>query len=200
MVQWQNYLKPVGELPKHITFQQYKLLREEKVDKYYNEINMPNKRNSFLKIRDKLLMDFAFATGGRIGDITRVVKDDINFDNKLLSFNIKKTRSAININLDADLSYDILNFIQLYKIEDNLFPITPEAAWYIVKKFGKLINLDLHPHMFRHGLALHLLNQGVPIPVIQYRLGHKDIRTTIQMYLKVTPEIEKQLLQNVQWR
>jgi len=197
---YNNYLKPLGELPKHISFEQYQELRS-KISGYYDNLNMPNKRGAFLKVRDKLLIDFLFATGGRIFDVVMVKKENINFETKKLNLYIKKSKKNIIINLDNALCYDILSYVQQYQIKDRLFNITSTAAWYILKKFGKLVGINnLHPHMMRHGLALYLMSQGCPIPVISYRLGHSDVRITMQMYLKVTPEIENQFIQNIQWR
>ena len=59
---------------------------------------------------------------------------------------------------------------------------------------------DIHPHKFRHGLAIHLLQQGVPIPVISARLGHASVYVTMSMYMKVTPEIQAEMVKNVTWR
>jgi len=201
---FQKYMKKSGELPKYVSFDKYKELRG-KVDGYYNRINMPNKRQEFLKVRDRLFIDFMFATGGRIADILRVKKGNIDFQTKQLTLDIKKTKRTIVINIDEALAYDISNYALENQLvdEDRLFKFTPTAGWYIIRKFGALIGInELHPHMFRHGLALYLLSIGVPINVIQYRLGHSNIKTTIDMYLKVTPEIEKQIMETigVQWR
>jgi integrase/recombinase XerD len=61
-----------------------------------------------------------------------------------------------------------------------------------------MIGIDrLHPHMFRHGLAIHLLQNGVPIPVIAARVGHASIKTTIETYLLITPELQRKFVGNV---
>jgi integrase/recombinase XerD len=51
--------------------------------------------------------------------------------------------------------------------------------------------------MFRHGLAIHLLQNGVPIPVIAARLGHASIKTTMETYLVITPELQRKFVENV---
>ena len=173
VIPYQGYLKQIGELPKHITYKQYIKLRTEIIPEYYKNINMPNKRNEFLKERDTLLIDFCWASGGRIGDVTRILKSDIDFEEKKINFRVKKTRKTIKINLDRDLILQLSLFFGKQNLE-RPFNLTPTGAWYITKKFGRLINLDLHPHMFRHGLALHLLNNNIPIPIISYRLGHSN--------------------------
>ena len=46
----------------------------------------------------------------------------------------------------------------------------------------------------RHGLAIHLLNQNVPIPIISDRLGHSSVLTTMRYYLVITPEMQRQFV------
>lgn len=52
-----------------------------------------------------------------------------------------------------------------------------------VKKLG--IRKHVHPHVFRHSYATHLLEANVPIHHVQELLGHKDLKSTM-VYLHVT--------------
>jgi site-specific recombinase XerD len=52
-----------------------------------------------------------------------------------------------------------------------------------VKKLG--IRKHVHPHVFRHSFATHLVEMNVPIVHIQKLLGHTDIKST-EIYLHVT--------------
>ncbi len=52
-----------------------------------------------------------------------------------------------------------------------------------VKKLG--IKKHVHPHVFRHSYATHLLEANVPIHHVQKLLGHKDLKSTM-IYLHVT--------------
>ena len=67
----------------------------------------------------------------------------------------------------------------------------------MVKGYGNKIDLSLHPHMFRHGLAIYLLQHGVSDKIIARRLGHSNALTTIKYYMVITPEIEREALKGI---
>ncbi len=58
---------------------------------------------------------------------------------------------------------------------------------YMVKKVGEvaMAKKKLHPHAFRHSLAMLLKKENVPLDKIQVTLGHKSIQTT-KIYAETT--------------
>ena len=38
---------------------------------------------------------------------------------------------------------------------------------------------NVHPHMFRHSIAMHLYQNGVALPLISQWLGHSRLETTL---------------------
>jgi len=47
----------------------------------------------------------------------------------------------------------------------------------------------VHPHVFRHAYATHLLEANIPIRHVQKILGHKTLKSTM-IYLHVTTQAQ----------
>lgn len=60
---------------------------------------------------------------------------------------------------------------------------------YLIKKYDLPV---ITPHHFRHTHASLLLLAGVPIKEVSERLGHKDIKITLEIYSHVMPDEAKE--------
>lgn len=56
---------------------------------------------------------------------------------------------------------------------------------YLIKKYKLPV---ITPHHFRHSHASLLLQAGVPVKEVSERLGHKDVKITLEIYSHVMPE------------
>ena len=74
----------------------------------------------------------------------------------------------------------------------------------IVKKYvskARIERLNLFPeshyspHSFRHSIAVHMLEAGIPLPVIKNFLGHSSIETTL-IYATVSEDLVNKYLHN----
>jgi site-specific recombinase XerD len=77
-------------------------------------------------------------------------------------------------------------------VSGHIQPATVRACLRAVVK-GIGFRKRVTPHTMRHSFATHLYERGIPLPVIQRLLGHRNIKTTA-IYTHLTPKI----IQNIQ--
>ena len=151
-------------------------------------------------IRDKAMLEFAYATGMRVTEIISLNVDDINLETGYATCkNGKKERTVPigEMSLKALKDY-MLNARQTMIKDDNekaLFVnvngqrLTRQGFWKIIKYYKEQahIDKDITPHVLRHSFATHLLQNGADLKAIQTMLGHSDISST-QVYMQFQDE------------
>jgi len=190
-----------NDLPPHITFEQFK--------KVYD---------SGISGIDQILWGLLWETGGRITAVLSITWADIDFNKRELKMLVqkKKKHTTIRIPLSNAILNDLRNYsvhvkpgqneylfkTNLYKREKSkIGRLTRQGAHAKIQKWGKThLNMSIHPHMLRHGLAIYLLSQNVPLPVIAVRLGHSNVFITQKSYLVITPELQRQMTEHVPMR
>lgn len=75
--------------------------------------------------------------------------------------------------------------------KENGKPITTNSLKYLSRVVNHELLIDFNFHSLRHTHATMLLEAGVPIKVVQKRLGHADVTTTLNTYAHVTKEMEE---------
>ncbi len=67
--------------------------------------------------------------------------------------------------------------------------LSRQGAWLIVQRYAERAGLGdvVHPHVFRHSCATHMIEHGADIRTVQELLGHASLSTT-QRYTRVTTE------------
>ena len=151
-------------------------------------------------IRDKAMLEFAYATGMRVTEIISLDIDDVNLETGFVVCKNNGKQRSIPL---GTLSLKALeNYIKdarpiLIKDENNkaLFVningrrLTRQGFWKIVKYYKDQahINKDITPHVLRHSFATHLLQNGADLKAIQVMLGHSDISST-QVYMQFQDE------------
>jgi integrase/recombinase XerD len=167
------------------------------VDEINKILNQPDVTNT-LGLRDRAVLETMYACGLRVSEIIELKRSNVFFDEELVRVFGKGSkerivpigRSALDwINTYIDKSR---SFISKPFSEDYLFlnwrgrKLSRMAIWDIISKYANMakISKDVHPHVFRHSFATHLLEGGADLRSIQEMLGHADISTT-QIYTHV---------------
>lgn len=147
-------------------------------------------------IRDKAMLEFAYATGMRVTEIISLDITDVNVKESLVVCNTSFKKR--NIPLGSISMRALCEYIEkarpiLIKDENTkaLFVnvngkrLTRQGFWKIVKFYKEQahISKEITPHVLRHSFATHLLQNGAEIKAVQSMLGHSDISST-QVYMQ----------------
>jgi integrase/recombinase XerC len=171
-------------------------------------ISIKNMSNLFNKIdfkdtfegkRDKLILEFFYATGVRLSEIINIKVHDINFEKSYVKVLGKRNKERL-VPLTPKLSKEIKLFMFKYELKDKLFVNLKGKKMYhkeIYRLVVKYINListisKKSPHVLRHTFATHMLNNGADINAIKELLGHTSLATT-QIYAQNSIEKLKQV-------
>ncbi len=151
-------------------------------------------------IRDKAMLEFAYATGMRVTEIISLNIDDVNLEEGYaVCKNGNKQRKIPlgTMSLKALKEYieDARPVLIKTEREDALFVningrrLSRQGFWKIVKFYKEQAHItkDITPHVLRHSFATHLLQNGAELKAIQTMLGHSDISST-QIYMQFQDE------------
>ncbi len=139
--------------------------------------------------RDLALIDLLASTGIRVGELVKLNRADVDFENReCIVFG--KGNKERKVYFDARTKIHLQKYLAS-RTDDN------EALFVsLIKPFDRLqisgveirlrkIGRDLgihktHPHKFRRTLATMAIDKGMPIEQVQQLLGHQSIDTTLQ--------------------
>ena len=136
------------------------------------------------KPRNRLILELMARGGMRIGEVLKLTPDDIT-GQKLLLRDPKSGREQEFIFITQKIADRLKEYVRLNNIESNkrIFPISYEAARFMVKKAGEMVGVRLRPHDLRRHAATYASRSGVPIEIVsKIILRHANLSTT-QMYL-----------------
>lgn len=160
--------------------------------------------NSCTNIRDKFLVWLLYETGIRIGQALSLRHQDIICWDKVIhviyrSVNINQVRNKsikpniINVSdYLMDLYTDYVNSLDQAKLQEYVFinlvtyqPLSYPAVRKLFQGLSLKSGFYIRPHMLRHTHATGLVDAGWDMSLIQKRLGHASIQTTIDTYTHI---------------
>lgn len=171
---------------------------------------------SFINTFDKesmhyVMFEILFWTGMREGELLALTKNDIDLGQSVIK--ISKTYFRMNkedvitdpktensvraIVIPQFLADEIKDYYdRLYKhpTDARLFPIVAEALQHTMKRHIEKAGVKkIRVHDLRHSHCAYLINKGVQPLIIKERLGHKDIKITLNTYGHLYPSEQKKI-------
>ena len=127
----------------------------------------------------------------RIGEVLRITPSDIQ-EGFLTIQNPKSGRPEVRVYVPRKILVRLSEYVNAndFSTDARIFPISYVAAWSMVKKAGKLVDIELKPHDLRRHAATYASRSGTPIEIVsKVILRHADLSTT-QRYLGKVDDTE----------
>jgi len=147
--------------------------------------------------RDKAMLEVLYATGIRVTELISIRISDVNLHSgyiKVKKKNKERTIPVGNVALKclADYIENVRPLLIKTEEEETLFinangqKMTRQGFWKILKQYKDQAKIDkeLTPHTIRHSFAVHLLQNGAEVKMVQEILGHTDVASTL-MYTQM---------------
>jgi len=208
IIQWQNTIREKGFEPTYERMIQNQMtaLFTHAYNIYGLSVN-PCKKVKKMGRSDANKLEFW--TGCRVGELLALTVDDIDFANNQIHINktyyrmnredvitTPKTEQSIRtIDIPEFLKNEIQEYVhRLYKPmgSDRLFPVVGEAVQQKMRRhIAKAEVKKIRVHDLRHSHVAYLIHQGVQPLIIKERLGHRDIKITLNTYGHLYPSAQK---------
>lgn len=190
------------ELPR-ITRKIPEILSYEEIEKILNGIDTSLPAG----VRDRAIIEVLYACGLRVAELINLSMRDVFLDDMLVRVFGKGSKERI-----VPIGHFALTWLEKYNIEVRpLFAKSnkPTDAIFLNQRGGKLsrmgiwnilterannadVTTKVHPHIFRHSFATHLLEGGADLRAVQEMLGHSSINTT-QIYTHLDNSFLKEM-------
>ena len=159
------------------------------VKETYSDEALELMRDSCENPRDLALIDILASTGMRVGELVKLNRDDIDFQNRECIVTGKGNKQRI-VYFDARTKIHLQNYLRERTDSDNALFVTLLAPYkrlqisgveIRLRQIGRALNMTkVHPHKFRRTLATMAIDKGMPIEQVQHLLGHQSLDTTLQ--------------------
>ncbi len=166
----------------------HKVRTDTLVKEVLSDENIETLRDSCKESRDLAMIDLLLSTGVRVGELVKMNRDDIDFQERQCKvfgkgnkerevyFNAR-TKIHLQRYLESRTDDNPALFVSLAKPHTRL---TISGVEVRLRKMGKVVHIDkVYPHKFRRTLATMAIDRGMPIEQVQKLLGHVRIDTTL---------------------
>ncbi len=167
----------------------HKVKTGKTVKETYTDEALEIMRDSCETDRDLAMVDLLASTGMRVGEMVKLNRADIDFqERECIVFG--KGDKQRRVYFDARTKIHLMRYLEGRKDENPALFVSLQAPHNRLQISGVEIRLrtlgrklginKVHPHKFRRTLATMAIDKGMPIEQVQKLLGHQSIDTTLQ--------------------
>ncbi len=159
------------------------------VKETYSDEDLELMRDECEGIRDLALIDLLASTGMRVGELVKLNKKDIDYQNRECVV-LGKGNKQRKVYFDARTKLHLQKYVDSREDENEALFVSLQKPYnrlqisgveIRLRELGNRLNIDkVHPHKFRRTLATAAIDKGMPIEQVQQLLGHQSIDTTLQ--------------------
>ena len=172
--------------------------------------------STYIGKRDAFMMLFLYRTGIRVQELVDIRLKDIRLGNHPSLTVCGKGSKIRSVPLRPDTVKHLRYYIESFHMEGSMYSddylfftirsgsrkrMTEDNVRSLVRKYGisarkscPEVPENVHPHLFRHSLAMSLYQNGVDLSLISQWLGHSCVETTL-IYAHADTEIKRQAIE-----
>ena len=154
-----------------------------------------------LKLRDRALLELAYASGLRASEITALPLEAVDLERRILHVVGKGNKQRL-VPFGGAAARALERYLEAGRpqlargrVENAVFVnrfgrrLSRMGFWKVLAGYARQAGLGgkVSPHVLRHSFATHLLAGGADLRVVQELLGHASVTTT-QVYTEVERE------------
>ena len=183
------WLEDEDYIPKSPVRRIHKVRTDSLVKEVLTDENIEILRDSCIELRDVAMIDLLSSTGMRVGELVKMNRDDIDFqERQCVVFGKGNKEREVYFNARAKIhlkkylnSRNDDNPALFVSLKSPHRRLTISGVEVRLRKIGRIANIaKVHPHKFRRSLATMAIDKGMPIEQVQRLLGHVKIDTTLR--------------------
>lgn len=159
------------------------------VKETYSDEALETMRDGADTIRDLAMIDLLASTGMRVGELVKLNREDVDFNNRECIV-LGKGNKQRKVYFDARTKIHLLKYLDSREDEGCALFVSLQRPYdrlqisgveIRLRELGRRLNISkVHPHKFRRTLATMAIDKGMPIEQVQQLLGHSSVDTTLQ--------------------
>lgn len=159
------------------------------VKETYSDEALELMRDNSECIRDLAIIDILASTGMRVGELVRLNRADIDFENRECIV-LGKGNKQRKVYFDARTKIHLQSYLRIRTDDNEALFVSLQKPFdrlqisgveIRLRELGRKLEINkVHPHKFRRTLATMAIDKGMPIEQVQQLLGHQSVDTTLQ--------------------